>query len=195
MFEKLFFDLRLTVIFGISLAFILVVFFFYSGEPDLWLFLQWLFRWVHVLSGIMWLGLLYYFNFVQIPNLPLIPNDQKPAITKFIAPAALWWFRWSASSTIFSGLILAHLNGYLIEAFLLRENFWGIGLGMWMGTLMWFNVWFVIWPYQQKALGIKETNPEDKINASKNALLVSRFNTVLSFPMLVAMTVQQNPFI
>ena len=192
---KIFTELKITISLSFLIAFIFILFLAKSGQFDQAAFNMWLFRWFHVISGIMWVGILYYFNFVQIPNLPLIPNDQKPAITKFIAPAALWWFRWSASSTIFSGLILAHLNGYLIEAFLLRENFWGIGLGMWMGTLMWFNVWFVIWPYQQKALGIKETNPEDKINASKNALLVSRFNTVLSFPMLVAMTVQQNPFI
>tara|TARA_B100000029_G_scaffold505255_2_gene585638 strand:+ start:527 stop:1111 length:585 start_codon:yes stop_codon:yes gene_type:complete len=187
-------DLRYAIGLGAVLGVILVLFLLGSGEADPLLFWQWLLRWIHVISGIMWIGLLYYFNFVQIPNMPNIPDDQKPAIGKVIAPAALWWFRWSAMSTIVAGIILAHLNGYLIDAITLNGNFWGIGVGMWLGTIMWFNVWFVIWPSQQKALGMVEVSPEEKAAAARTAMLFSRTNTVLSIPMLIAMTVQQNPF-
>ena len=187
-------DLRYAIGLGAVLGVILVLFLLGSGEADPLLFWQWLLRWIHVISGIMWIGLLYYFNFVQIPNMPNIPDDQKPAIGKVIAPAALWCFRWSAMSTIVAGIILAHLNGYLIDAITLNGNFWGIGVGMWLGTIMWFNVWFVIWPSQQKALGIVEVGPEEKAAAARTAMLFSRTNTVLSIPMLIAMTVQQNPF-
>ncbi|MGH8582139.1 MAG: urate hydroxylase PuuD [Gammaproteobacteria bacterium] len=155
-----------------------------------------LFRWGHVLSGIMWIGLLYYFNFVQIPCMPQIPEEQKPAISKVIAPAALFWFRWAALSTLVTGLILAMLNGYFFKALLLGI-FWGldglyIGLGMWLGVIMAYNVWMIIWPNQQKALGLVPASDDEKKAAARLAMLTSRLNTALSIPMLYFMVAQQN---
>jgi uncharacterized membrane protein len=151
------------------------------------------FRWLHVLSGVMWIGHLWYFNFVQIPSMPKIPDEQKPAITKVIAPAALFWFRWGAPSTVVTGLILAYLSGYIGNALKLgigdgNRKFTAIGFGMWMGLIMAFNVWFVIWPNQQKALGMVEATPDEKKKAGRTAMLFSRTNTMLSIPMLYAMT-------
>ena len=162
-------------------------------------FFKFLFRWAHVLCGVMWIGLLWYFNFVQIPNMPNIPDEQKPAIGKVIAPAALFWFRWGAMGTIVTGLILAMLNGYLIEAVTvgLAGGTVGhamIGLGMWMGTVMWFNVWFIIWPNQKKALGMVEVDADAKAAAARTAMLFSRTNTLLSIPMLFAMVSAQSLF-
>ena len=151
-----------------------------------------LFRWLHVLSATMWIGLLWYFNFVQIPNMPNIPDEQKPAIGKVIAPAALFWFRWGAKATIITGLILAYVNDYLHEAMTLQEGFQIIGIGMWLGTIMWFNVWFVIWPNQKKALGIVEADADTKAKAARTAMLFSRTNTLLSIPMLLCMVAAQN---
>ena len=147
----------------------------------------------------MWIGLLYYFNFVQIPNMPNIPDDQKPAIGKVIAPAALWWFRWGAMATIVTGLILGYFNGYIHDAlalgalndFEVPKNI-AIGIGMWLGIIMWFNVWFVIWPNQKKALGIVEADAETKAASARTAMLFSRTNTMLSIPMLFAMVSAQN---
>ncbi len=154
------------------------------------------FRWLHVLSGVMWIGLLWYFNFVQIPNMPNIPDDQKPAIGKVIAPAALWWFRWGAMATIVTGLILAAMNGYLVDAIALGSTDGGastpIGIGMWLGVIMWFNVWFVIWPNQKKALGMVEVAADEKAAAARTAMLFSRTNTLLSIPMLFCMVAAQN---
>ena len=113
----------------------------------------------------MWIGLLWYFNFVQIPSMPNIPNEQKPAISKFIAPEALFWFRWAALSTLITGLILGHINGYLYDALTLDYSdgkILMIGIGMWLGTIMAFNVWGVIWPNQKKALGLVEASAEQK---------------------------------
>lgn len=156
------------------------------------LFWKFLFRWLHVLNGVMWIGLLWYFNFVQIPNMPNIPDDQKPAIGKVIAPAALFWFRWGAMGTILTGLILAMLEGYLIEALSISGNGTIIGIGMWLGAIMWFNVWFVIWPNQKKALGMVEVDADTKAKAARTAMLFSRTNTLLSVPMLFCMVAQQN---
>ena len=159
-----------------------------------------LFRWLHVLSGVMWIGLLWYFNFVQIPSMPKIPDEQKPAIGKVIAPAALFWFRWAALSTLVTGLILAYLNGYLASAVVIGLNgeFGGrataIGIGMWLGAIMAFNVWFLIWPNQKKALGIVEASADEKKAAARTAMLFSRTNTMLSIPMLYAMVSAQNLF-
>ena len=156
-------------------------------------------RYLHVLAGIMWIGILYYFNFVQIPNMPNIPDEQKPAIGKVIAPAALWWFRWGAMITIISGLLLAAANGYLVEAITLGasegfavEKHTMIGIGMWLGTIMWFNVWFVIWPNQKRALGIVEADADTKAASARTAMLFSRTNTMLSVPMLFSMVAAQN---
>ena len=147
-------------------------------------------RWLHVLSGVMWIGLLWYFNFVQIPSMPKIPDDQKPAIGKVIAPEALFWFRWSALSTVLFGLILAMMNGYLVDALVLNNAL--IGFGMWLGLIMAFNVWFVIWPNQQKALGMVEVEADAKAKAARTAMLFSRTNTMLSVPMLFAMVAAQD---
>ena len=158
-----------------------------------------LFRWLHVLSGVMWIGILWYFNFVQIPNMPNIPAEQRPAITGVIAPAALFWFRWGAMSTIVTGLILAWLNGYLVDAISIGltsgvAKHAAIGIGMWLGTIMWFNVWFIIWPKQQIALGMVEADDAAKAAAGRTAMLFSRTNTMLSIPMLYAMVAAQNLF-
>ena len=151
-----------------------------------------LFRWFHVLSGVMWIGLLWYFNFVQIPSMPKIPDEQKPAISKVIAPTALFWFRWAALATMVTGLILAGMNGYLVQALSLQKGVHTIGIGMWLGLIMAFNVWMIIWPNQKKALGIVQVEPADKAKAARMAMLASRFNTMLSIPMLYCMVAQQN---
>ena len=160
-------------------------------------FYSFLFRWLHVLSGIMWIGLLWYFNFVQIPNMGKIPDEQKPAIGKVIAPAALFYFRWAAVFTVLSGLILAYLNGYLHDAMTLSigsniPKHTAIGIGMWLGIIMAFNVWFIIWPNQKKVLGIVDCAPEDKPKHAKTAVITSRVNTLLSLPMLMTMVIAQN---
>jgi uncharacterized membrane protein len=154
-----------------------------------WSFLM---RWLHVLSGVMWIGLLWYFNFVQTPSMPKIPDEQKPAIGKVIAPAALFWFRWSALATVVFGVILAWMNGYLLQALSLQKGVHAIGIGAWLGLIMAFNVWFIIWPNQKKALGMVQVNPEEKTRAARMAMLTSRFNTMLSIPMLYCMVAQQN---
>jgi uncharacterized membrane protein len=149
-------------------------------------------RWLHVLSGVMWIGLLWYFNFVQTPSMPKIPDEQKPAISKVIAPAALFWFRWAALATIVTGLLLASMNGYLVQALSLTKGVHAIGIGMWLGLVMAFNVWFIIWPNQKKALGMVQVSPEEKAAAAKKAGMTSRLNTLLSIPMLYCMVAQQN---
>jgi uncharacterized membrane protein len=150
------------------------------------------FRWLHVLSAIMWIGLLWYFNFVQIPSMPKIPDEQKPAIGKVIAPAALFWFRWAALATVVTGLLLAGINRYLVNALSLQSGSVAIGIGMWLGLVMAFNVWFIIWPNQKKALGIVQVGPEEKAAAARMAMLTSRANTMLSIPMVYFMVAQQH---
>ena len=154
--------------------------------------LPFLFRWIHVMVGVMWIGLLWYFNFVQIPSMPKIPDEQKPAIGKVIAPTALFWFRWAALFTVVSGLILAVLNGYAHQAFTLQTPFRAIGLGMWIALIMAFNVWFIIWPNQKRALGIVAVEPDLKAKSARVAMLTSRFNTMLSVPMLFLMVAQSH---
>ena len=153
-----------------------------------------IFRYLHVVSGIMWIGLLWYFNFVQIPSMPKIPDENKSAISKVIAPTALFWFRWAALSTIVTGLITAYLNGYVHEALAFKGGAKNltIGIGMWLGIIMAFNVWFVIWPNQKRALGIVECDPEIKAKSARTAMLISRINTILSIPMLLTMVIAQN---
>ncbi len=149
-------------------------------------------RWLHVASGVMWIGLLWYFNFVQIPSMPKIPDEQKPAISKVIAPEALFWFRWAALATVVTGLLLAGMNGYLGALLTLARPLTAIGIGMWLGLIMAFNVWFIIWPNQKKALGIVPVEAEAKAKAARRAMLPSRFNTMFSIPMLYCMVAQQN---
>ena len=182
---------------ALSLLLFLGLFFGNDGFDFDTLFWSWLFRYLHVLSGVMWIGLLWYLNFVQIPNMPKIPDEQKPAITKVIAPAVLFWFRWAALATIVTGLIVAYLNGYVHQALMLGIGSGGgkntaIGIGMWLGLIMAFNVWFIIWPNQKKALGIVEATPEEKPIALKKAVMASRINTLLSLPMLLSMVAAQN---
>ena len=196
-------NMRNSLIVGFVLA--LVVFILYGliagdlgaiiSSQGFWAFV---FRWLHVFFGILWIGLLYYFNMVQIPMMPKIPDDQKPAVSKFIAPEALWYFRWSAMATIVLGVILAFLNNYLLEAITLGATtsfsnpvYTLIGIGMWLGTIMWFNVWFVIWPNQQRALNIENRFPDltkdQRASHGRTAMLFSRTNFVLSIPMLFCM--------
>ena len=192
-------SLQKTIHLSIALSLILFLgLFFGNGGFDFDIFFwSWLFRYFHVISGVMWVGLLWYFNFVQIPNMPNIPDEQKPAIGKVIAPAALFWFRWAALSTIITGLIVAYLNGYVHQALMLGFGFGGgkitaIGIGMWLGIIMAYNVWFVIWPNQKRALGIVECDPDLKAKSAKTAMLFSRTNTLLSLPMLLTMVAAQN---
>lgn len=149
-------------------------------------------RWLHIASGVMWIGLLWYFNFVQIPTMPKIPDELKPAIGKFIAPQALFWFRWAALSTVIFGLLLAGMNGYVGQALALSAPFHPIGIGMWLGLIMAANVWFIIWPNQKKALGIVTVEASEKPKAARIAMLASRFNTMLSVPMLYCMAAQSH---
>ena len=191
-------SLSKTIHLSIAIAVLLFIYLFFAGDLAIdQLFWSWLFRYLHVISGVMWIGLLWYFNFVQIPSMPKIPDEQKPAITKVIAPAVLFWFRWAALSTIITGLIVAYLNGYIHEALVLGIGSGGgkstaIGIGMWLGLIMAFNVWVIIWPNQKKVLGIVEVPPEEKATSAKKALLASRTNTLLSLPMLLCMVVAQN---
>jgi uncharacterized membrane protein len=195
-------NLRTTVIVSLLLAVIYLAAYILSGAitigPAFW---QALARWTHVVSGIMWIGLLWYFNFVQIPNMPNIPDEQKPAIGKVIAPAALFWFRWGAAFTVLTGLIVAGLRGYSLEVLslgLLADTYTPqysfIGIGMWLAIIMAANVWFVIWPKQKIALGIVEADADAKPAAARTAMLFSRTNTLLSLPMLIAMAMAQTVF-
>ena len=191
-------SLSKTVHLSIVIAVLLFVYLFFAGDLTIdQLFWSWLFRYLHVISGIMWIGLLWYLNFVQIPSMPKLTDEQKPAITKVIAPAVLFWFRWAALATIVTGLIVATLNGYVHQALALGIASGGgkdtaIGIGMWLGLIMAFNVWFIIWPNQKKALGIVECPPEEKPICLKKAVMASRINTLLSLPMLLCMVMAQN---
>ena len=192
-------SLSKTIHASLAIAIILFLGLFYQNDGFSFdrIFWSWVARYVHVIVGIMWIGLLWYFNFVQIPNMGKIPDEQKPAIGKVIAPAALFYFRWAAALTVLSGLILAGLNGYLHDSMTLSigsgiPKHTAIGIGMWLGLIMAFNVWFVIWPNQKRALGMVDCDPELKAKSAKTAMLFSRTNTLLSLPMLLTMVVAQN---
>jgi len=148
-------------------------------------------RWLHVFFGILWIGLLYYLNFVQVPTMPSIPAEQKGAITGHIAPKVFFFFRYAALLTVLTGLWIAMVSGYLIEAlsFSGEGNIRLIGLGMWLALIMAFNVWFIIWPAQKKILnlGATEASAEEKAAAAPRALAASRTNLLLSLPMLYCM--------
>jgi len=149
-------------------------------------------RFLHIFAGILWIGLLYYFNFVQIPTMPSVPAELKPGVTKYIAPRALFWFRWSALATVVIGLLLAEMSqgGYVMRALMLEEGYRTIGIGMWLGLIMAANVWFVIWPNQKKALGIVPAEDAAKAKAASLAMMASRTNLILSIPMLYCMVGQ-----
>jgi len=194
-------NLRNTMIVAFILAVILIVGYeIHNGAADA-IFWQAVFRFLHVTFGILWIGLLYYFNFVQLRKMPEIPAELKPAVSKYIAPEALFWFRWAALFTWVMGVILAVNRGYFVEAVTLGalEGFQApqhsfIGVGMWLGTVMFINVWAFIWPAQKIALGIVEADADAKAAAARKAMLFSRINTLLSIPMLVTMTMNQTIF-
>jgi len=204
-------NFRNTIVASLILAALFVAAFGYfsPGQYDL-NFVVAVLRWAHVACGILWVGLLYYFNFVQIRVMPDIPAELKPAVSKYIAPEALFWFRWAALLTVLLGLILAGHRGYLVQTLTLGFGTYGhqgvvfagqpvtqftlLGIGMWLGIIMMLNVWGVIWPSQKIALGLKEAPAEQKAAAAKRAMVFSRLNTLLSLPMLVAMTMYQTLF-
>ena len=192
-------SLSKTIHTSLALAILLFLGLFYLNDGFAFdtLFWSWLFRYIHVIVAIMWIGLLWYFNFVQIPNMGKIPDEQKPAIGKVIAPAALFYFRWAAFFTILSGFGLSLINGYFYDVLTLSiytgiPKHTAIGIGMWLGIIMASNVWFIIWPNQKKALGIVDCDPEIKVRSAKIAMLFSRMNTLLSLPMLLSMVAAQN---
>ena len=180
-----------TIMVGLILLLILI---FIAGQPmeygSVWILF--FVRWLHVVSGVMWVGLLWYFNFVQIPSMPKIPDEQKPAILKFIAPEALFWFRYASLATVITGSLVALLNGYLVDALSLKGSFVAIGIGMWLAILIAYNVWFILWPNQKKALGIVEVSGDEKKKAAKYAMIASRVNALLSIPMLYMMVAQSH---
>ena len=188
-------SLSRTIYVSLLIAVIVFLGLFYQNDGFTFdrIFWSWLLRLIHVVFAIMWIGLLWYFNFVQIPNMGKIPDEQKPAIGKVIAPAALFYFRWAALFTIITGLFLGLINGYLYDAMTLSvgsgvPKHTSIGIGMWLGLIMAFNVWFVIWPNQKRALGIVECEPEVKAKSARTAMLFSRTNTLLSLPMLLSLS-------
>ena len=176
----------------LALGFItaIVVMFLVGGKPEFNLLS--LTVWLHVFFGVIWIGLLYYFNFVQVPGVGAALADEggpgPAAINKYIAPRALWWFRWGALGTWITGAsALESLGIGLKNAFLLQEGGLVIGLGAWMGTIMLFNVWVLIWPNQKKILGIVEASADEIAKGKVVALMASRTNTFLSIPMLMCM--------
>lgn len=194
-------NFRNTMIVSFLLSIIMIVgYLVHNGGADV-IFAQAILRWTHVVLGILWIGLLYYFNFVQIRKMPDIPAELKPAISKYIAPEALFWFRWAALFTVVTGLALAWARGYLLEALSLgavggfvsaQHTF--IGVGMWLALIMFMNVWMFIWPNQKIALGMVEADDAAKAKAGRTAMLFSRTNTLLSLPMLVTMAMNQTIF-
>ena len=179
-----------TLIGGVVLMFVIIAI-LDLGEPGLMsdannIYLGFM-RWFHAVAGIAWIGLLYYFNFVQVPALKDAAADGTAGgITKHVAPLALLWFRWAALATWLAGAALLGAN--FSNAFLLQPGWEPIGIGSWLGTIMLFNVWGLIWPNQQKILGMKKATDEEKVKARRVALLASRTNTLLSIPMLLLMT-------
>ena len=194
-------NFRNTMIVSVILALIMVGAYAMGPQGTGEIFWQAVFRWLHVFFGILWIGLLYYFNFVQIRKMPEIPAELKPAVSKYIAPEALFWFRWSALITVVMGLIVAIIRGYAHETMTLGlaggydpvadpQNAL-LGLGMWLGVIMMINVWAFIWPNQKRALGIVEADADTKAKSARTAMLFSRTNLLLSIPMLTSMTMSQ----
>jgi uncharacterized membrane protein len=180
---KFFGNLHLVLVVGLILSF--AVMFSVHGADQVTA--QSVIRWLHTFFGIVWIGLLYYFNFVQIPTMPKIPAELKPGVSKHIAPSALFFFRWGAALTVLTGIIVAVLAGYAHQAFTLQDPFKLIGAGMYIALIMAFNVWFIIWPNQKKALGLVEADDAAKAKAASTAMMTSRLNTLLSLPMLYCM--------
>src|SRR6478672_3503901 len=174
MMAKFFANLPLVLLVGLAVAVLIAVFpdsGYRAPTGDL---VNGVLQWMHVFFGITWIGLLYYFNFVQTPTMPKVPAELKPGVSKYIAPSALFYFRWGAAFTVLTGLLQP----------------WArlIGIGMWLALIMAFNVWVIIWPAQQKVLGLVPADDAAKASAAKRALIASRTNVLLSIPMLLAMT-------
>jgi uncharacterized membrane protein len=197
-------NFRNTIIVSFVLALVIIIGYSHGPQGHGEVFFQAVFRWLHVMFGILWIGLLYYFNFVQIRVMPQIPAELKPAVSKYIAPEALFWFRWAALATWVMGVILSFSRGTLLESATLGlaggytpgqdMQFTFIGTGMWLATVMFFNVWVFIWPNQKIALGMVEADADAKAKAAKTAMLFSRTNTLLSLPMLATMAMNQTIF-
>ena len=187
--DKIFTNLHNTLIAGLVLVVVAVIILHVGqiGDHAFWAFI---FRLVHVFFGVLWIGLLYYFNFVQTPSMPKIPDEQKPAISKVIAPAALFYFRWAAAMTVLFGIITILMNGYFMEVITFQMR--TLSIGVLLALIMAFNVWFIIWPNQKKVLGIVEADADSKKKAGRAALLASRTNVMLSLPMLYCMVAVQN---
>lgn len=181
---------NLNLVLAIGAVMLLALIFGFHGDALDGSYANWIFRYLHVLFGILWIGLLYYFNFVQIPTMPKVPAELKPGVSKYIAPEALFWFRYAALFTIITGAIIALLNNYLVEALSLQMGFRVIGIGMWLALIMGYNVWFVIWPNQKRALGLVEAEADVKAKSATTAMIFSRINTMLSIPMLYCMVTQ-----
>ena len=182
---KFFGNLHLVLVVGLVLAIVVMMAFAPSAPVDV----NSIFRWLHIFFGILWIGLLYYLNFVQVPTMPKVPAELKKGVTGYIAPNVFFFFRWSALLTVITGLVIAIVSGYAHDAltFSGAGNVNLIGLGMWLALIMAFNVWFIIWPAQKKILGIVEATDEAKAKAAPLALAASRTNLLLSLPMLYAM--------
>jgi uncharacterized membrane protein len=192
---KLFGNLVLVLAIGVALTVLLMLFpnSGYSIAPGAHVgetrgLAMSLLQWLHVFFGITWIGLLYYFNFVQTPVMPTVPAELKPGVSKYIAPKALFYFRWGAAFTVLTGLLLAWSYGELVEALTLQPSVRLIGIGMWLALIMAFNVWVIIWPNQKKVLGIVAADDTAKAKAAAAAGIASRLNVLLSIPMLLAMT-------
>lgn len=203
---KLLSNFRNTILLSLVLAGVMI-FAFGSVSPGGFdaLFWQAVLRWTHVLAGILWIGLLYYFNFVQIRVMPSIPAELKPAVGKYIAPEALFWFRWSALATVLAGLGVMFMRGHAYAAEVLtfglaggltedQKGFTLMGIGVWLAIIMFLNVWGIIWPNQKRALGMVVVDDAAKAKAARVAMLASRTNTLLSLPMLTAMAMYQTLF-
>jgi uncharacterized membrane protein len=196
-------NFRNMMILSVVLAIIMIISFGSAHGVD-GQFWQAVFRWMHVVFGILWIGLLYYFNFVQIRKMPEIPAELKPAVSKYIAPEALFWFRWAALMTVLAGLGIASLHGsdYMAKVFTLGfaggysgspqdRGYTLMGIGIYLALIMFLNVWGIIWPNQKIALGIVEGDADAKAKAGRIAMLASRTNTLLSLPMLTSMAMYQ----
>jgi uncharacterized membrane protein len=185
---KLFENLGLVLIIGLALAVLIGALPDSGYRPPTGDLVNGILQWLHVFFGITWIGLLYYFNFVQTPTMPKIPAELKPGVSKYIAPSALFYFRWGAAFTVLTGLLLAWSYGELVQALTLKPEARLIGIGMWLALIMAFNVWVIIWPNQKKVLGIVQADDAAKAKAASTAGMASRLNTLLSIPMLLCMT-------
>jgi uncharacterized membrane protein len=185
---KFFANLGLVLIVGLALAALVILFPDSGYRPPTGDLVNGILQWLHVFFGITWIGLLYYFNFVQTPTMPAIPTELKPGVSKYIAPKALFYFRWGAAFTVLTGLLLAWSYGELVEALTLQSSARLIGIGMWLALIMAFNVWVIIWPNQKKVLGLVSADDAAKAKAASAAGMASRLNTLLSIPMLLCMT-------